>query len=302
MKTKTTKFLIAFTALSLLNTSFVNATEAQTKNPTVQSATQNNHYLTDKVAIDLAAKYHEAYLFISSGGGYQNREYNTFLFNDLAYRYLSSKIDTKGELMAYLTQTMTSQIAEQLIEDLEIIEYKGKLAQQETDIGSLEDWGKANAEIVKKEKNKVKYRITVPLGESIDKIMYIVEYQFVENIGWRVNKKPVVDLNIPDKINPIHTLFANLTTNSSIAQNQLLPTSYFDVSKFKKGIKKMELSKLKEVDRGSYHVEFVATVFVELEKDYKGPLVSGENRMYFIVQPNGYMDFKIHQVGQIEMY
>lgn len=140
--------------------------------------------------------------------------------------------------MAYLTQTMTSQIAEQLIEDLEIIEYKGKLAQQETDIGSLEDWGKANAEIVKKEKNKVKYRITVPLGESIDKIMYIVEYQFVENIGWRVNKKPVVDLNIPDKINPIHTLFANLTTNSSIAQNQLLPTSYFDVSKFKKGIKK----------------------------------------------------------------
>lgn len=299
---KTTNFLIAFTALSLFNISYANVTEAQTKNPTIQLATQNSHVLTDKIAISLAAKYQEAYLFISSGGGYNNREYNTFLYNDLAYRYLSSKIDTKGKLMTYLTEIMTSQKAEQLIKDLGIIDYKGKLAQQEADIGSLEDWSKATAEIVKKETNNVQYRLTVPFGESSEKIMYIVEYQFVENIGWRVNKKPVVDLNIPDKINPIRTLFANLTTNSSIAQNQLLPTSYFDVSKFKKGIKKMELSKLKEVDRGSYHVEFVATVYVELEKDYNGPLTSGENKMYFVVEPNGYMDFKVHQVGQISMY
>ena len=299
---KNSKFLIAFTALSLLSNSFTSVTEAQTKDPIVQSATQNNHYLTDKVAVDLAAKYQEAYLFISSGGGYNNREYSTFLYNDLAYRYLSSKIDTKGKLMAYLTQTMTSQIAEQLVKDLGIIDYKGKLAQQEADIGSLEDWSKATAEIVIKEINKVQYRLTVPFGESKEKIMYIVEYQFVENIGWRVNKKPVVDLNIPDKINPIYTLFTNLMTNPQIAQEQLLPTSYFDVSKFKKGINKIELSKLKEVERGSYHVEFMATIFVELDKDYNGPLTSGENKMYFLVEPNGYMDFKIQQVGQIRMY
>lgn len=301
---KTPKFLIAFTALSLLNTSFTNVTEAAIKEPikVTQTVMQNKQLLTDQMAIDLAASYNDAYLFVSSGGGYKNREYNTFLYNDLAYRYLSSKIDTKGKLMTYLTQSMTSQVAEQLVEDLEILEYKGKLAQQEADIGSIEDWRKATAEIIKKETNKVQYRLTVPLGESTEKIMYIVKYQFVENIGWKVNKKPVVDLDISDKINPIHTLFTNLMTNPQIAQEQLLPTSYFDVSKFKKGINKIELSKLKEVERGSYHVEFMATIFVELEKDYNGPLTSGENKMYFVVEPNGYMDFKIQQVGQIRMY
>lgn len=299
---KTTKFIIAFTAVSLLNTSFTNVTEAHTNDPIIQSIKENNHILTDKMAVDLAAKYQEVYQFVSSGGGYKNREYNTFHFNDLAYRYLSSKIDTKDKLMAYLTQTMTSQIAKQLVTDLEIIEYKGKLAQQESDIGSLEDWSKATAEVIKKETNKATYRLTVPFGESADKIMYIVEYQLVEDKGWRVYKKPVVDLDISDKVNPIHTLFTNLMTNPQIAQEKLLPTSYFDVSKFKKGINKIELSKLKEVDRGSYHVEFVATIFVELEKDYNGPLTSGENKMYFVVEPNGYMDFKIQQVGQISMY
>lgn len=301
---KTAKLLIAFTAVSLLSTTFTGVTEATTKENTKvsQTVTQNAQILTEKMAIDLAAKYHEAYLFVSSGGGYKDREYNTFLYNDFAYRYLSSKIDTKTKLLKYLTQTLTSKTAEQFIKDLEILEYKGKLAQKEADMGSQEKWEKATAEIIKKESDKAQYRLTVPFGEGADKTTYVVEYQFVEKVGWRISKQPAVDLDIPDKANPINILFTNLLNNPQISQKQLLPTSYFDVNEFKTGIKKIELSKLKEVDRGSYHVEFVATIFVELEKDYNGPLVSGENRMYFIVEPNGYMDFKIHQVGLISMY
>ena len=300
---KTTKVLLALATITLLHTSFIPITEAATtgnikSNQTVIQKDQ----LTDKLAVDLAAKYQEAYLFVSSGGGYKDREYDTFLYNDLAYRYLSININTKAKLMKYLTEVMTSQAAEHFINDLEILEHKGKLAQKEADIGSLEEWKKATAEVIKKDKDKVQYRLTVPIGEPSEKIMYSVEYQLVENIGWRVSKRPVVDLDIPDKINPVHILFTNLLSSPQVAQKQLLPTSYFEVNEFKKGLKKVDLSKIKEIDRGSHHVEYIATIFVELEKDYKGPLVSGENKMYFIVQPNGYMDFKIHQVGQIEMY
>ena len=64
----------------------------------------------------------------------------------------------------------------------------------------------------------------------------------------------------------------------------------------------MELSSLKEIGRSSSQVEFIAKINATLENDYNGPLISGENILYFTVQPTGYMEYKIDRVGILNMY
>lgn len=258
--------------------------------------------ITDKLAIDLAAKFEKAILYVQAGGDYGPGEYKTFPLNGSTYRYLASKIDTKVKLMNYLTQTMTQDVAEQVIKDRGIIEYNGKLVQTEADGGSQAEWTKAIPEFLKTEKNTTFYRVTVPIGETKIKEMYIVEYQYVDKVGWRVSKKPYWDLNISNNSNPIPALFKYLLIDSKVAQNQFLPYSSFQVSEFKKGIKKIELTKLTEIGRSSSQVEFIADINVELDNNYNGPLVNGENKMYFTVQPTGYMEFKIDRIGIVNMY
>lgn len=258
--------------------------------------------ITDKLAIDLATKFHKAVLYIQAGGDYGPGEYKTFPLNGSTYRYLSSKIDTKAKLMNYLTQTMTQDVAEQLIKDRGIIEYNGKLVQTEADGGSLAEWAKAIPEVLKTDKTTTSYRMTVPIGETNIKEMYIVEYQYVDKVGWRVSKKPYWDLNISNNVNPIPSLFKYLLTDSKVAQNQFLPYTSFQVSEFKKGIKKVELTRFTEIGRNNSQVEFIANINVELENNYTGPLMNGENKMYFTVQQTGYMEFKIDQIGIVNMY
>lgn len=263
---------------------------------------EKNTPITDKTAIELAAKFAAVFLHVQAGGGYEVGEYKTFSLNGVTYRYLSSKIETKTKLINFLTQTMTSSAAEQFIKDSGIIEYKGKLAQIDADGGSLLEWKKATAEFLKTDKNTTFYRLNVPLGETNERYMYIVEYQYVDKVGWRVSKKPYLELDIPNNINPVTVLLTSLLTDSKMAQNQLLPHSSFSVTEFKKGIKKLELTSVKEMERSSSQVEFFVKINVTLENNYNGPLMSGENKLYFTVQPTGYMEFKIDQVGIVNMY
>ena len=263
---------------------------------------EKNTDLTDKVAVELAAKFAQATLYVQAGGEYSPGEYKTFLHNGSTYRYLSSKIDTKAKLLSYLMQSMTQVAAEQFIKDLGIIEYKGKLAQIEADGGTLAQWNKATAELIKKDKNSTYYKVIVPIGNTNEKQVYIVEYQNVNNVGWRVSKKPYWELDIPGNVNPIYVLFNFLLIDSKVAQNQFLPHSTFDVTEFKKGIKKLEFVNLKETERNNSQVEFLVTIKVEVENNYNGPLTNGLNKMLFTVQPYGYMEFKIEQVGIVNMY
>ncbi|WP_391119567.1 DL-endopeptidase inhibitor IseA family protein [Psychrobacillus sp. L3] len=258
--------------------------------------------ISAKIAIEMAAKFKTASSYVQAGGEYGTGEYKTFSFNGSTYRYLSSKIDTKNKLVNYLTQSMTPSAAEQFIKDRGIIEYKGKLAQIEADGGSLEEWTKANAEFIKTDKNTTFYRVTVPFGEMKEKQKYIVEYQYVEKVGWRVSKEPYWDLDIAGNINPISILFNYLLVDLKVAQNQFLPYSTFNITEFKKGIKKVEFIKLTEIGRSGSQVEYIASINVEVENNYYGPLMNGENKMYFTVQPTGYMEFKIDQVGIVNMY
>ncbi|PLS16079.1 hypothetical protein CVD28_18715 [Bacillus sp. M6-12] len=258
-----------------------------------------DHYAEniDSQAVYLAAEWAKATSYIQAGGANKPGEYKTFLYNGKTYRYLSGDIDTKKEMMGYLMNTMTNLAAEQFLKKSGIIEYKGKLAQPEADGGSLLQWNLAAPKLVKTEKNTKVYRMTVPVGETGEKAVFITEFQYVSSSGWRISKEPYRDLDIPGNINPAFIFFKYLLVDSKVSQDQFLDPASFNVEQFKTGIKKLEIRALNERARNRLQVEYTAAFYVELESGYKGSLKNGINQMYFTVQPAGEMQFKIAAAG-----
>ncbi|HYK74214.1 MAG TPA: DL-endopeptidase inhibitor IseA family protein [Pseudoneobacillus sp.] len=258
--------------------------------------------LTAKLAVDLATKFAQSTSYVQAGGSYRDGEYQTFSYQGKTYRYLSSPIDTRNELLSYLKNSLTQSAAEAFIKSRGIIEYKGRLAQIEADGGSLLRWEKATAQVIKAENNTRVYLLTVPVGETSEKQDYVVEYQFDQKIGWRINKEPYWNLDIPGNVNPAFNFVTLLLANTKATQELFLDPTSFNVEEFKKGIKKIEYMNLTEIGRGKSQVEFVVKINVEVDTNYKGTLVNGENNMYFLIQPVGYMDFKIAKIGRIAVY
>ncbi|MFD2442843.1 DL-endopeptidase inhibitor IseA family protein [Bacillus sp. CGMCC 1.16607] len=268
------------------------------KEPALEQSTE----LTNKQAVELASNFSKASSFVQAGGEYRNGEYRTFTYQGKTYRYLSSQIDTKAELLAYLKASLTQKAAEEFIQSRGIIEYKGKMAQIEADGGSLLQWTKATAQPIKSEKNISVFLLSVPVGETSEKQDYLVEYQYDEKIGWKISKEPFWNLDIPGNVNPAFNFVQLLLKNTKATQDLFLDTTSFNVEAFKKGIKKMEYVNMIEIGRGKAQVEFIVKVNVELDPSYKGTLVNGENNLYFLVQPVGYMDFKIVKAGRVALF
>lgn len=258
--------------------------------------------LTDKKTIELATSLAQAVSFVQAGGSYQNGEYKTFTYNGKTYRYLSSYIDTMKELLNYLKNSLTHSAAENFIRSKGIIEYNGKLAQVEADGGSILQWQNATFQFLKEDKKTTVYLVSVPVGNTTEKQDYLVEYQYVQNVGWRISKEPYWNLDIPGNVNPAYNFFRLLLVNSSATQNLFLNPTSFNVEEFKKGIKKVEFVDMKEIGKTKSQVDFIVKFNAELDSSYRGSVVNGVNYMYFSVQPTGYMDFKIVKIGRIEMY
>lgn len=277
-------------------------TQSQNSKSKGQMVTQNQNSkikeLTTQEVVQLSSNLAQISSYVQAGGSYKEGEYKTFTYKETVYRYLSPSIDTRKELLGYLKGALTHNAAVQFIKNKGIIEYKGKMAQVEADGGSLLQWSKASAEFVK-EVNKTKfYRLSVPVGDTGKKSVYIVEFQHVNNkIGWRISKMPYLDLDIPFNINPVQIFFNNIVKNPAIAEKQFIDPSSFPFDDFKKGVKKVELTELKELNRTESQVEYVAKVNVTLESNYKGSLNKGVNQFYFLIQPVDEMEFKIVSYG-----
>ncbi|WP_316570558.1 DL-endopeptidase inhibitor IseA family protein [Neobacillus sp. YIM B06451] len=296
--------LIAGITLALLGAPLLQTTDAAfaagtNKNTTAQKAIASTE-LSAKQAVKMAADLAKASAYVQMGGSYKEGEYKTFAYKGTTYRYLSSSIDTKKELLAYLKKTLTHHAAEKFIKDRGIIVYKGKLAQPEADGGSLLQWDKAEAQFVRNDKNVKVFRLVVPVGDSAEKEAYIVRYNYYPSIGYRVSSEPALDLDIPFNINPAFAFFKYLLVDSNVSKQQFLnPSTTAWVDEFKKGIKKVEVREMKEVGRSKVHVEYKAKFFVELDAGYKGSLKPGENEMYFLIQQTGDMEFKIASYGTV---
>ncbi|QOR68263.1 hypothetical protein IM538_09225 [Cytobacillus suaedae] len=292
------KLMITGLTIGLLVTPFSQGTQAVhvNENKTV-SVIGVKKAISSKLVISLTSKLAETMSYVQSGGNYTEGEYKSFMYKDKYYRYLASDIDTKKELMKYLKRTLTHKAAEQFIVDSGIVEYKGKMAQIEADGGSLLQWEKANTEYVKTEKNRRFYRVIVPVAETEQKVMYIVEMKYVGKVGWRIDKEPYLDLDIPFNINPTFIFFNYLLDDSAHSKEQLIDPSIFNVDSLKEGIKKIEVRELIEVGRSEYQVEYKATFNVELENGYKGSLTTGDNQLFFLIQQTNEMEFKIESIG-----
>ncbi|MFT4413795.1 DL-endopeptidase inhibitor IseA family protein [Fredinandcohnia humi] len=299
---KIKKVMIAGLAVALLSSTAVNMEVVSAKEVKVtQKVNKKTKFkeLSTKEAVEIATSLAKITSYVQSGGTYKVGDYKTFTYNGKTYRYLAKDLDTRNELFTYLKRALTLEAANQFVKDQGIIRHKGKLAQLEADGGSLLQWQKATAEFVKEDKKtKTKYyRLTVPVGDTTEKQVFIVEYQYVEKSGWKISKKPYWDLDVPFNVNPVFLFFNNLVNNPENAKKQFIEGSTFPFDEFRKGIKKVEIRELREVGRSATQVEFVAKVDMQLESNYKGSLQNGINQFYFLVQPVGEYEFKIVSYG-----
>ncbi|WP_059171854.1 DL-endopeptidase inhibitor IseA family protein [Bacillus sp. FJAT-27445] len=292
------RFIIAGLTLALLGAPLLHNTNAafadETNNIISAQIIKAPIELSAKQAVKMAADFATASSYVQMGGSYKEGEYKTFAYKGTTYRYLSSSIDTKKELLSYLKKTLTHHAAEKYLKDKGIIVHKGKLAQQEADGGSTLQWDKATAEFVRTDKNVKVYRLVVPVGETGEKAAYIVRYHFYPTIGYRISSEPFLDLDVPLNINPAFAFFKFLLADVNVSKQQFLnPASTAWVDEFKKGIKKVEVREMKEITRNKTQVEYAATFNVELDAGYKGQLQPGTNQLYFLIQQTGDMEFKI---------
>ncbi|WP_052130147.1 DL-endopeptidase inhibitor IseA family protein [Ureibacillus sinduriensis] len=293
---KVKKLMISALAIALLTGPAMNPDIAHAKEEKITQGVKTKE-LSKKGAVQLASKLAHVTSAVQSGGLYQEGEYKTFIYQRKTYRYLAKDIDTKKELLSFLKTALTHTAAEQFIKKQGIIEHKGKMAQLEADGGSLLQWGEATAEFLKDNGKTKYYRLSVPVGDTGTSEAYIVEFQHVKKVGWRISKKPYLDLDIPFNVNPALIFFNNLVKNLDLAKSQLIDSKTFSYDLLKKGVKKVELVELKELKRNQTQVEYVAKVDVELENSYQGSLKEGINQFYILIQPVDDMEFKIVSLG-----
>ncbi|MBY0121375.1 IseA DL-endopeptidase inhibitor family protein [Bacillus sp. S/N-304-OC-R1] len=286
---------IAATLLSIPVFTLTDHAEAkdQSNNSIVVKPSQENS-ITEKQVVALVSKWKKNETYIQMGGKYKEGEYKSFQYENMPYRYLSSDIGTKKKLMKYLTGTLTRSQANQFIEERGIIEYKGKMAQPEADGGSLLQWDKAKAVYLKTENKSRMYKLVVPVGESKETQTFHTEVLYLQGKGWKISERPYmpVNLDIPGNINPAFIFFKYLLVDQKQAADQFLYGD-FDIEQFKRGIKKVEFKSLDERARTKSQVEFSVTFTTELDKGYKGSLKNGTNKMYFLIENTGEMEFKI---------
>ncbi|RDU37499.1 hypothetical protein DRW41_06545 [Neobacillus piezotolerans] len=296
------KVLIAGLSMALLGAPLLQNTDTafadESNNIISAQVIKASTDLTNKQAVKMAADLATASAYVQMGGFYKEGEYKTFTIKGKTYRYLSSSIDTKKELLAYLKKTLTHHAAEKFIKDRGIIIHKGKLAQPEADGGSLLQWSKAEAQFLRNDKSVKVFRLVVPVGDTTVKSAYIVRYHYYPTIGYRISSEPALDLDVPLNINPAFVFFKYLLVDSGVSKEQFLNSSETAwVDGFKKGIKKVEVREMTEVARSKAHVEYKVKFFVELDAGYKGTLKPGENQIYFLIQPTSDMEFKIASHG-----
>ena len=155
-------------------------------------AAQQNGGLSEEKAVKIASKWAATVSLVQAGGVYKESEYKSFPYKGTTYRYMASNLDTKKELRNELEKSVTRKIANQFIKDRKIIMHNNKLAQPEADGGSLLQWEKSNAKVLKSKKDFAVVELTVPIGDTNTVDKYKIEYEYIKRLGWRISKLPVL--------------------------------------------------------------------------------------------------------------
>ncbi|WP_060206497.1 DL-endopeptidase inhibitor IseA family protein [Sporosarcina koreensis] len=146
--------------------------------------------LTPKDAVELATAWTGTAAIIQAGGLYKEGEYKTFAYKGLEYRYMAAHLDSKKKMKAELQKFVTKKKAKRFMKENGILKHKGKLASPEAEAasGSLLQWEIATAKVLKTQKSKMTFELTVPIGDTRTAETIIVSYEYVKKSGWRIDK------------------------------------------------------------------------------------------------------------------
>lgn len=148
-------------------------------------ATINN--LTTKSIIPLLVHAKKLYTYASGAGNILGAE--KFDYNGLEYRYLSSDLGTKQQLMNYIKRGFTHNAAAFYVQT-QFLEMKGRMAQVNADVGNHLQFDKATARMVSKTATTAVFELSVPQesGQG-DNAAVVVKLKKV-NGYWRIDMSP----------------------------------------------------------------------------------------------------------------
>lgn len=145
-------------------------------------ATINN--LTVKSVIPLLVHAKKLYTYTSRGGVTFQPE--TFQYKGTEYRYLSSDIGSKQQLMSYVKRAYTHNAAAFYVQT-QFLEQNGRMAQVNTDIGNSMQYDKATARMVSKTATTAVFELSVPDQGTNQSV--VVKLKKVSGY-WRIDMSP----------------------------------------------------------------------------------------------------------------
>lgn len=141
---------------------------------------------------ELIAKVQGAYMmktYVGTGGKMTSETIETFLLDEIEYRYMGTDLDTLQEFTSFLSESFTIEAIQSFLEGSNIIEHNGRLAQPNADGGSLLDYSKANIVQVRDLGAEKQIDLNVPIGNTFTyEIIPVVMMKTEE--GWRISSNP----------------------------------------------------------------------------------------------------------------
>lgn len=149
-------------------------------------ATINN--LTERSVVPLVVHAKKLYTYASRGGNEFKPE--LFTYKGLEYRYLSSDLGTKQQLMNYIKKGFTHNAAA-FYAQTQFLEQNGRLAQVNSDLGNSLDFTRATARMVSKNAQAAVFELTAPSMGSQNGATEVVTVKLKKVNGyWRIDMSP----------------------------------------------------------------------------------------------------------------
>jgi hypothetical protein len=144
--------------------------------------------IEEKQVVNALTEAVSKYLYVTSGGKLEGA-IESFLLNDLDYRYMGMDLNSKKKLIDFLEESYTLDAINAYIKRAGIVTHNGKLAQPNADGGSLSNYQKATVVAYQGNSNEKEFDLKVPLGTSLSYEYIHIEFQKTAS-GWKISSEP----------------------------------------------------------------------------------------------------------------
>lgn len=143
--------------------------------------------LTASSIIPLVVHAKALYTYSNQGGNVYMPE--LFQYNGTEYRFLSADLGTKQKLLNYIKRAYTHKAAAFYVQS-QFLDFKGRMAQVNAEIGNLLQYEKAKARMISKDTTSAVFELSVPYPDNqLANETVVVELKKV-NGYWRIDMSP----------------------------------------------------------------------------------------------------------------